>query len=245
MSGEIRSERRQRRRHRGLRRGRRHARQRARAEGRQGGDPGGGPAHRIHRLRQRRVGELRPTRLEGHAHHLRRLAGSQGFPQPAGLDRQVGRRLDDALGRRLAALPGARVQDRDDLRPRSPAPICSTGRSRWRRWSPITRSAEDKMGVTRTNDIPGLPGNNNFKVMKAGADKLGYKECHTGRMAINSSRATTAIPASRPASASRAANGARNGRRSTPRFRRARRPAIWRCAPTAMSRRSSMTRPAR
>ena len=42
------------------------------------------------------------------------------------------------------------------------------------------------MGVTRTNGLPGLPGNNNFKVFKAGADKLGYKECHTGRMAINS-----------------------------------------------------------
>ena len=52
--------------------------------------------------------------------------------------------------------------------------------------APYYAKAEDKMGVTRTNDIPGLPGNNNFKVMKAGADKLGYKECHTGRMAINS-----------------------------------------------------------
>lgn len=51
---------------------------------------------------------------------------------------------------------------------------------------PYYAKAEDRMGVTRTNDIPGLPGNNNFKVMKAGADKLGYKECHTGRMAINS-----------------------------------------------------------
>jgi len=46
--------------------------------------------------------------------------------------------------------------------------------------------AEKRMGVTRTNGIPGLPGNNNFKVMKAGADKLGYTKCHTGRMAINS-----------------------------------------------------------
>ncbi|MEK1888197.1 MAG: GMC family oxidoreductase [Phyllobacterium sp.] len=46
--------------------------------------------------------------------------------------------------------------------------------------------AEDKMGVTRTNGIEGLPGNNNFKVLKAGADKLGYKECNTGHMAINS-----------------------------------------------------------
>lgn len=51
---------------------------------------------------------------------------------------------------------------------------------------PYYAKAENKMGVTRTNGIPGLPGNNNFKVMKAGADKLGYKECHTGRMAINS-----------------------------------------------------------
>jgi len=51
---------------------------------------------------------------------------------------------------------------------------------------PYYTRAEDKMGVTRTGDRPGLPGNNNFKILKAGADKLGYKECHTGRMAINS-----------------------------------------------------------
>ncbi len=51
---------------------------------------------------------------------------------------------------------------------------------------PYYAKAESNMGVTRTNGIPGLPGNNNFKVMKAGADKLGYKTCHTGRMAINS-----------------------------------------------------------
>lgn len=51
---------------------------------------------------------------------------------------------------------------------------------------PFYARAEDKMGVTRTNGIPGLPGNNNFKVMYAGATKLGYQEVHTGRMAINS-----------------------------------------------------------
>jgi len=51
---------------------------------------------------------------------------------------------------------------------------------------PYYAKAEDKMGVTRTNGIPGLPGNNNFKVMEYGARKLGYKEVHTGRMAINS-----------------------------------------------------------
>lgn len=52
--------------------------------------------------------------------------------------------------------------------------------------APWYDQAEDRMGVTRTNGIAGLPGNNNFKVLKKGADNLGYKECHTGRMAINS-----------------------------------------------------------
>ena len=51
---------------------------------------------------------------------------------------------------------------------------------------PYYAKAENKMGVTRTNGIPGLPGNNNFKVMEAGAKKLGYKTVHTGNMAINS-----------------------------------------------------------
>jgi choline dehydrogenase-like flavoprotein len=51
---------------------------------------------------------------------------------------------------------------------------------------PYYAKAEDKMGTTRTNGIPGLPGNNNFKVMYTGAKRLGYKEVHTGRMSINS-----------------------------------------------------------
>lgn len=51
---------------------------------------------------------------------------------------------------------------------------------------PYYDKAESKMGVTRTHGIPGLPGNNNFKVMYAGATKLGYKQVHTGNMAINS-----------------------------------------------------------
>jgi choline dehydrogenase-like flavoprotein len=51
---------------------------------------------------------------------------------------------------------------------------------------PYYAKAEAKMGVTRTNNIPGLPGNNNYKVLAAGAAKAGYKEFHTGRMAINS-----------------------------------------------------------
>jgi choline dehydrogenase-like flavoprotein len=51
---------------------------------------------------------------------------------------------------------------------------------------PYYARAENKMGVTRTNDVAGLPGNNNFKVLYNGAQKLGYKKCSTGHMAINS-----------------------------------------------------------
>ncbi|WP_120632725.1 GMC family oxidoreductase [Ruegeria sp. EL01] len=46
--------------------------------------------------------------------------------------------------------------------------------------------AENKLGVTRTGDRAGLPGNNNYLVFEKGAKALGYEEVHTGRMAINS-----------------------------------------------------------
>ena len=46
--------------------------------------------------------------------------------------------------------------------------------------------AENRLGVTRRNGVPGLPASNNFKVMYAGAKKLGYQQVHTGHMAINS-----------------------------------------------------------
>ena len=51
---------------------------------------------------------------------------------------------------------------------------------------PFYDIAEDKMGVTRTHGIPGLPGSNNFKVFYNGAKRVGYRDCNTGRMAINS-----------------------------------------------------------
>ena len=51
---------------------------------------------------------------------------------------------------------------------------------------PYYTKAEQKMGVTGTNGIPRLPGNNNYKVLAAGAKQMGYKEFHSGNMAINS-----------------------------------------------------------
>ncbi len=51
---------------------------------------------------------------------------------------------------------------------------------------PWYEKAEAKLGVTRTGGRPGLPGNNNYKILEKGALALGYKEVHTGRMAIRS-----------------------------------------------------------
>jgi len=51
---------------------------------------------------------------------------------------------------------------------------------------PYYDKAEFKMGVTGTNGIPRLPGNNNYQVLAAGAKNLGYQTYHTGNMAINS-----------------------------------------------------------
>jgi hypothetical protein len=46
--------------------------------------------------------------------------------------------------------------------------------------------AEKRMVVTRRNGNPGLPASNHFKVFHYGATRLGYKQVHTGYMAINS-----------------------------------------------------------
>jgi len=110
---------------------------------------------------------------------------------------------------------------------------------------PYYARAEEKMGVTRTGDRPGLPGNNNFMILKAGADKLGYKECHTGNMAINSVERDDRNSCQQTGFSSRAASGAPNGRRSTPRSPRARRQAISRSGRTPWRSRSTMMTAAR
>ena len=105
---------------------------------------------------------------------------------------------------------------------------------------PLTRAeldpyydrAEKKMGTTGTNGIPRLPGNNNYKVLAAGAAKMGTRISTPATCRSTRSRATAAAPVSRSASASRAASRARSGRPFTRRSRRARRAASWRCGPT-------------
>lgn len=51
---------------------------------------------------------------------------------------------------------------------------------------PYYDKAEDKMGVSGTHGIPLHDADNNQLVMAAGFKKVGYKECSTGNMAINS-----------------------------------------------------------
>jgi choline dehydrogenase-like flavoprotein len=45
--------------------------------------------------------------------------------------------------------------------------------------------AEQRMVVTRRNGNPGLPASSHFKVFHYGAKRLGYRQVHTGYMAIN------------------------------------------------------------
>ena len=137
------------------------------------------------------------------------------------MDRQGGRRVDRALGGRVAALPGARVQGESAY-----GGIQGANLLDWpvtlQELEPYYAKAEDKMGVTRTNGIPGLPGNNNFKVLAAGATKVGYKMSIRAAWRSTRNRATAAAPANKSASASRDACRVPNGRRFTPRSPRVR-----------------------
>jgi choline dehydrogenase-like flavoprotein len=50
---------------------------------------------------------------------------------------------------------------------------------------PYYTRAEDKMGVTNTHGIPPMPASNNYKVLANGAERVGYKQFHSGRYACN------------------------------------------------------------
>ena len=123
--------------------------------------------------------------MDGHANDLRQLAGAQELPHlPAWIVKSVGGTTTHWAGASL------RLQEHEFKTASTYGHIPGANLLDWpltlAELEPYYAKAEDKMRVTRTGDRPGLPGNNNFKVFKAGADKLGYKECHTGRMAINS-----------------------------------------------------------
>lgn len=50
---------------------------------------------------------------------------------------------------------------------------------------PYYEQAEARMGVTGRNGVPYLPPANNFKVMAAGARRIGYRDISTAHVAIN------------------------------------------------------------
>ena len=204
-----------------------------------------GAAHRDPGLRQRRMGELHPARLDRHAHHVGKLARRQGLPQSSGLDRQGGRRLDDALGRRVAALRRARVQDQERLRRHARRQSAGLA-DHARRNGAVVRQGRRQDGRDAHQRHSRPARQQQFQGDGSRREEARLQgPCTPATWRSTASRATDAAPASRSASASRAASPARNGRRSTPRFPRAKRPAISRCAPTAWRSRSSTMRRAR
>ena len=93
--------------------------------------------------------------------------------------------------------------------------------------------AERRLGVTRRNGVPGLPASNNFKVMYAGAKKLGYKQVHTDTWPSIRGRLTGGGLAFSRVFACKAARWARSGARCTRKFPVRNRPGIWICGPNA------------
>ncbi|MBX2838249.1 MAG: GMC family oxidoreductase [Gammaproteobacteria bacterium] len=53
-------------------------------------------------------------------------------------------------------------------------------------FQPWYHKAEQQMGVSNTHGRPPLPANNHYKLLEAGARRIGLKQAHIGNMAINS-----------------------------------------------------------
>ena len=136
-------------------------------------------------LRQRRMGSLSATLLARHANNQWRLACRTRFSQFASLDLQDSGRINYHW-----AGASLRFQEHEFRVKSEYGDVAGANLLDWpitlAEMEPYYGKAEDKLGVTRTNGIPGLPGNNNFKAMYTGAKRVGYQHCHTGRMAINS-----------------------------------------------------------
>lgn len=111
--------------------------------------------------------------------------------------------------------------------------------------APWYDKAEKKLNVTGTNGNPRLPGNNNYKVFEAGAGNLGYKEVHTGNMAINSTENHDRMMCQQTGFCFQGCKWGRNGRLPTPTSPREKPPATWRCARNPTWRGSCTTIPAR
>ena len=81
----------------------------------------------------------------------------------------------------------------------SPAPTCWTGRSRSPRWSRGTPRPRTRWASPAPTAFRDCPATTISRCWKPARKKLGYKEVHTGNMAINSAaaRRTRRLPADR------------------------------------------------
>ena len=138
------------------------------------------------RLHQRRMGEFVAARLEGHAHDLGHLAGAQGFPQPAGLDRQDGRRTRPCTGRaRRCASRSTSSRTRTTY-----GRIAGANLLDW----PITLAEMEPYYAKRRGQDgrdahqrhPGTARQQQFQGAEGRRRQARLQGVHTGRMAINS-----------------------------------------------------------
>src|SRR6266480_3889672 len=93
-----------------------------------------------------------------------------------------------------------------------------------RELEPYYAKAEDKLGVTRTNGIPGLPATTISRYLLPVPPRSATRGSTRAAWRLTRSRATDAARASRLGSVSRDACRAPNGRRCTPRFQRVSKP---------------------
>ena len=141
----------------------------------------------------------------------RPLPGRPRLPEPARLDRQGRRRLDDALVGRDPAVPGLRVQDPQPTTAASRARTCSTGRSpstTWRRSTtgPRSRSARPTATVGRR-----CRRTTTTRCSPTGPRRSATSSTRPVRTAPTPSRTTAALPRSRTGSTSRATRAPPSG----------------------------------
>jgi hypothetical protein len=102
------------------------------------------------------------------------MARGQGFRRSARVDRQGGGRHHHPLGGRVL-----RFQDHEWKALTTYGAVegasFSIGPSTAPKWRPGMKRPKTKLGVTRTGDRPGLPGNNNYKVFEKGASRWATK----------------------------------------------------------------------
>src|SRR5215210_7721323 len=131
------------------------------------------------------MGELCPACLARQAHDVGQLAYRPRLPEPASLDLQDRRWLHHALGWGVAAVPGGRVPDPLGLQRHpgcQPAGLADHAGG----LGALLRSGRGQDGRDPDQRHPRPARQQQLQGPVYWAKRVGYKEVHTGRMAINS-----------------------------------------------------------